>query len=75
MFAVVYGAAQRDGPLVNVVAKKVQAFGPEVLRGASPEEVLRVRATTPTGRGPTTPIGQPPVQCELDLVHRSHDFR
>jgi error-prone DNA polymerase len=34
-FVVVYGRAERDGPLVNVVARRVEAFGPGVLRGAA----------------------------------------
>jgi error-prone DNA polymerase len=34
-FVLVLGRAERDGPLVNVIARRVEAFGPEVLRGAS----------------------------------------
>jgi error-prone DNA polymerase len=60
-FVLVLGRAERDGPLVNVIARRVEAFGPEVLRGAS---------VTRTGHGPMATLGPEPP-----LAHRSHDFR
>ncbi len=66
-FVLAYGRAERDGPLVNVVAQRVEAFGPGVLRGAA---VARV------GCGPMATLAAPPGDAgERPLRHRSHDFR
>jgi error-prone DNA polymerase len=58
-FVLVDGRAERDGPLVNVIARRVEGFGPEVLGGgaAGEEGALHARATAPAGRGPTTRVG------------------
>jgi error-prone DNA polymerase len=60
-FVVVYGRAERDGPLVNVIARRVEAFGPAVLRG---------RDDDADGHGPMARLS-----AEPPLAHRSHDFR
>ncbi len=62
-FVLAYGRAERDGPLVNVVAQRVEGFGPEVLRGAA---VARV------GHGPMATLA---AADDPPLRHRSHDFR
>jgi hypothetical protein len=64
-FVLVYGRAERDGPLVNVIARRVEGFGPEVLPGtAAPdgarEGPLRAPATAPTGRGPMATLAPHP---------------
>ena len=61
----VLGRAECDGPLVNVIARRVEAFGPGVLRGA---------ATARTGHGPMASLA-PALDPEPPLAHRSHDFR
>ena len=48
-FVLVDGRAERNGPQVNVIARRVAGFGPEVLRGsdegtATPEPALAHRS-------------------------------
>ena len=67
-FVLAFGRAERDGPLVNVIARRVEAFGPGVLRGGA--------ATERTGHGPMASLGAAAAgEPEPPLAHRSHDFR
>ena len=86
-FVLVLGRAERDGPLVNVVARRVEAFGPAVLRGAAVARVghgpmaslapggAAPEGAAPEGAAPEALAPGPSGAPEPPLAHRSHDFR
>ena len=75
-FVLILGRAQRDGPLVNVIARRVETFGPEVLREVATQPARQGSVTSwRSTPAPDVAAPRPGPPREEVLRYHSHDFR